>query len=224
VRGSVALIGGPERTGAAPIDTRLGTPSSTSDADLIERVAANDEAAFRELFVRYGTAARALAGRVVGQPQLAEEVVQDAFLVVWRTSDRFDQARGSLRAWLFGIVHHRAVDAVRREQAQRRRAARLRARAEVDGEAGVVSDPTDDVLDAMEGAGRHSAVREALRCLPVAQRDVLIRMYFDGLTQSQVASRRATPLGTVKSRALLGMRRLRAALADGDPSILGEIR
>ena len=208
------MIEGPERTVAVPSDTTLGASRSTSDAELIQRVAINDEAAFRELFARYGASARALAGRVVAKPQLAEEVVQDAFLAVWHTSGCFDEARGSLRAWLFGIVHHRAVDAVRREQGQRSRAAELRA--EADSEAGVAPDPSDGVIDSILVAGRANAVREALRCLPAAQRDVLVLMYFDGLTQSQIAARNATPLGTVKSRALLGMRRLRAALADGD--------
>ena len=96
--------------------------AETSDDALLLRVGAGDERAFRELFSRYGPVAHALAFRLVRQAQVAEEIVQEAFLAVWRTPERFDPARGSVRSWLMGTVHHRAVDAVRREQAQRRRA------------------------------------------------------------------------------------------------------
>jgi RNA polymerase sigma factor (sigma-70 family) len=177
------------------------------DEDLLRRVGTGDDGAFRELFARYAAAAHAMAFRLVRQGQVAEEIVQEAFLAVWRNPDRYDRTRGSFRSWLMGTVHHRAVDAVRREQAQRRRAEQAAA---VGG--GVVEDPSDEVVSAIDLPDERRRVRRALADLPAEQRDVIQRMYFDGLSQSQIAERTGLPLGTVKSRTLLGMRRLRAHL------------
>lgn len=96
--------------------------SEARDRRWIAAVAAGDEDAFRDLFARYAPIAMALARRVVRHPHLAEEIVQEAFLSVWRHPDAFDPQRGSVRSWLLAMVHHRAVDAVRREESQRRRA------------------------------------------------------------------------------------------------------
>ena len=96
--------------------------SEARDQELIRRVRRGDEDAFRRFFRRYAPSALSLARRVVQQPFLAEEIVQEAFLAVWRNPDRYDPRRGSVRAWLMGTVHHRAVDAVRLEESQRRRA------------------------------------------------------------------------------------------------------
>jgi RNA polymerase sigma factor (sigma-70 family) len=106
-----------------------------------------------------------------------------------------------------GTVHHRAVDAVRREQAQRRRSEDA-----IVFEAAVVEDPIDDVLAAIDLPGERRAVREALADLPDEQRDVIERMYFGGESQSKIAELTGVPLGTVKSRTLLAMRRLRDRL------------
>ena len=184
-------------------------PAGPRDEDLLRRVGAGDEQAFRELFSRYAAVAHALAFRFVRQAQVAEEIVQEAFLAVWRNPDRYDGDRGSVRSWLMGTVHHRAVDAVRREQAQRRRAeqaAGLGPR--------VVEDPIDDVLAAIDLPSERKLVRSALGELPDEQREVIQRMYFDGLSQSQIAERTGLPLGTVKSRTLLAMRRLRASIGE----------
>jgi RNA polymerase sigma-70 factor (ECF subfamily) len=189
---------------------RSAEPADARDEDLLVRVGAGDEHAFRELFGRYAAVAHALAFRSVRQAQLAEEIVQEAFLAVWRTPDRYDAARGSVRSWLMGTVHHRAVDAVRREQAQRRRAEQASGLGP-----GIVEDPVDDVLAAIDLPRERRLVRTALGELPEEQRDVIRRMYFDGLSQSQIAERTGLPLGTVKSRTLLAMRRLRAHLGEG---------
>jgi RNA polymerase sigma factor (sigma-70 family) len=179
------------------------------DEDLLVRVGAGDERAFRELFARYAAVANALAFRSVRQAQVAEEIVQEAFLAVWRNPERYDGSRGSVRSWLLGTVHHRAVDAVRREQAQRRRADRAAALGPR-----VAEDPTDDVLSAIDLPRERRLVRKALAELPEQQRDVIRQMYFEGRSQSQIAERTGLPLGTVKSRTLLAMRRLRAYLGD----------
>jgi RNA polymerase sigma-70 factor, ECF subfamily len=184
-------------------------PVDDEDRELVDGVRARDEASFRALFGRYAPTALSLARRVVGQPFLAEEIVQEAFLAVWRNPDAYDADRGSVRSWLMGTVHNRAVDAVRREQSQRRRAMDARGADLV-----VVPDPADDVLDELGLPEERKAVRAALDDLPEEQRRVIELMYFGGLSQSTIAARLGLPLGTVKSRTLLGMRRLRAALLE----------
>jgi RNA polymerase sigma-70 factor (ECF subfamily) len=187
----------------------VGTADPSADHDLLRRVGGGDEAAFRELFARYASLAHALAYRLVRQAHMAEEIVQEAFLAVWRHPDRYDRTRGSVRSWLLGTVHHRAVDAVRREQSQRRRADGAAALREV------VEDPAEEVVVAVDRPREQRRVREALQELPPEQADVIRMMYFDGLTQTQIAEQAGLPLGTVKSRTLLGMRRLRSRLGEG---------
>jgi RNA polymerase sigma-70 factor (ECF subfamily) len=194
---------------AAEVRVEPAEPIASRDEDLLRLVAAGDDGAFRELFARYASVAHALAFRMVRQAQVAEEIVQEAFLAVWRHTERYDRTRGSVRSWLMGTVHHRAVDAVRREQAQRRRSEEAIGR-----EPTVVDDPADDVLAAIDLPQERRAVREALADLPDEQRDVIERMYFEGQSQSQIAERTGLPLGTVKSRTLLAMRRLRDRLGD----------
>jgi RNA polymerase sigma factor (sigma-70 family) len=193
---------------------RMGSaePVGTPDEALLLRVGAGDEHAFRELFARYAAVAHALAFRLVRQAQVAEEIVQEAFLAVWRTPERYDPTRGSVRSWLMGTVHHRAVDAVRREQSQRRRADQAAALVPR-----VTEDAIDDVVSALDLPRERRLVLKALEELPDEQRDVIQRMYFDGMSQSQIAERTGLPLGTVKSRTLLAMRRLRTNLGEVAP-------
>lgn len=181
--------------------------SEQLDRELISRIRGGDEDAFKRLFGRYSPSARALAQRLVRQPNLAEEIVQETFLSIWENPDRYDSLRGSVRSWLMTTVHNRAVDAVRREEAQRRRA---------DEAAGdiviAVPDPADQVVEEVGLPQERAAILTALERLPAEQRQVIELMYFDGLTQSKIADRLQLPLGTVKSRTLLGMRRLRTSL------------
>ena len=177
------------------------------DRELLRRLRNGDEDAFRGLFGRYAPTAKALALRVVRRSHLAEEIVQEAFLAVWRHPEGYDGERGSVRSWLMGMVHHRAVDLVRREESYRRRAEES-IPAAMEQEA----DHADDVVEALGRPEERRIVRAALDELPAEQRDVLIKMYFDGLSQSQIAEATGLPLGTVKSRTLLGMRRMRATL------------
>lgn len=185
--------------------------SAARDRQLVRRIQGGDEEAFRSLFDAYGPSAMALAARVLRQAHLAEEIVQEAFLSLWLNPELYDERRGSVKAWLMTMVHHRAVDVIRREEAQRRRSDHLAAglREETD-------DPSEDVVEAVAAPAERAAVRAALEALPPEQRTVLELMYFDGLSQTQIAERTGTPLGTVKSRALLGMRRMRAELGGPD--------
>jgi RNA polymerase sigma-70 factor (ECF subfamily) len=151
----------------------------------------------------------ALARRVVGQQFLAEEIVQEAFLALWRNPDGYDEERWSVKAWLMGMVHHRAVDLVRREESHRRRAEET----PPDGTVVVPEDPAQQVVEEVGLPEERKAVRAALEDLPPEQREIIELMYFDGLSQTRIAERLSLPLGTVKSRTLLGMRKLRVALA-----------
>jgi len=199
---------GPARE-ATPRDAAVVTTDrlQVEDRELLRRLSGGDEEAFRGLFRRYGPSAVALARRISRQPFLAEEIVQEAFLAVWRNPAAYDEGRGSVRSWLMGMVHHRAVDAVRREEAQRRRAEDV-----AGSSAEEVEDPAEQVIEEVDLPQERRAVRAALGELPEEQRRVIELMYFDGLSQSKIAERLSLPLGTVKSRTLLGMRRLRGAL------------
>jgi RNA polymerase sigma factor (sigma-70 family) len=177
------------------------------DRELMGRIARADDDAFRRLFGRYAPTAMALAQRVLRQPHLAEETVQEAFLSVWKNPAAYDAQRGSVRAWLMSTVHHRAVDMVRREEAQRRRAEESVRDLDV-----APDDPAEVVVEEIGLPEERAAVRRALEDLPPEQRRVIELMYFGGRSQSQISAELGLPLGTVKSRTLLGMRRLRAAL------------
>ena len=183
--------------------------SAARDRQLVRRIEGGDEEAFRSLFASYAPFAMALAVRLVRQTQLAEEIVQEAFLTLWRNPGVFDERRGSVKAWLMTMVHHRAVDVVRREASLRRRSDEMVVRIREETE-----DPTEAVVEAVAAPGERDAVRNALRSLPDDQREVLELMYFGGLSQSQVAEKTGAPLGTVKSRALLGMRRMRSMVVE----------
>ena len=180
------------------------------DREFLRRVRAGDPdgAAFRELFRRHAGVAKTVALRVTRNDQLAEEAVQEAFLQLWRDPDRFDAARATVRRWILTLVHARAVDLVRREQAQRRRAEAAGA------EPLIVHDPADDVVAEVARPGERASVHTALESLPQAQRDVIELMYFEGVSQTGVAKALGLPLGTVKSRTLLAMRKLRSAMVE----------
>jgi RNA polymerase sigma factor (sigma-70 family) len=181
------------------------------DRDLARRVAGGDERSFRLLFRQYGPLAKALAVRIVRQPFLAEEIVQEAFLALWRDPSSYRPDRGTFRAWLMATVHHRAVDLVRREEAHRRRAETWERDAKVSPTAG---DVADEVVGAAELVRARARVRLALETLPPEQREILELMYFEGKSQSTIAQELELPLGTVKSRSLLGMRRLRSYMTE----------
>jgi RNA polymerase sigma factor (sigma-70 family) len=190
--------------GEAPVVVR--SLEDARDREQVRRVLEGDEMAFRDLFNRYGPAAKSLALRVVRQPFLAEEIVQEAFLVLWREPGAYREERGTFRAWLMSTVHHRAVDTVRREETQRKRAREERPDLERQADVG------DLVAEQKDLADSRVRVRSALGEIPPAQRQVLEMMYFEGKTQTTIAQELELPLGTVKSRTLLGMRRLRGML------------
>ena len=185
---------------------RISDLQDRRDRDLIDRVSGGDHAAFAELYRRYSPSAFGLANRILGDQTMAEEVLQEVFLSVWRRAGAFDPARGSVRSWLFAQIHHRSVDVVRREEAERRRS-----RATVEPEA--TEEDVEDVIEESWLSARREHVKSALTGLPPEQRQVIELAYYSGMTQTQVADAMGVPLGTVKSRTLAAMRRLRSVLA-----------
>ncbi len=173
----------------------------------MRRVAEADAGAFEVVYDRHSRAAFSLAYRIVGSRPAAEEAVQEAFLAVWRSAARYRPDRGSVGTWVLGIVHHRAVDVLRRTMVVERR------RDSADGieEHLVAAERTEqDVLrraDARE-------VRGALATLPDPQRQVLQLAYYGGFTQSEIATMLSCPLGTVKGRMRLGLQKLGTELGE----------
>ena len=175
-----------------------------SDEALVALVARSDDVALGELYDRYGHVAYGLALRVLRDRALAEDAVQEAFLAVWRSAERFVPERAKASTWILTLVHRRAVDLVRREE--RRRA-----------------EPLEEAGESTRGATDEAAwlhlerqrIQEALKKLPDQQREALELAYYGGFTQSELAERLGQPLGTIKSRMFAGLRTLRELLAAG---------
>src|SRR5205823_4110408 len=175
-----------------------------ADGDLLVRVAAGDAAAFELLYDRHSRAAYGLAYRILGEAGAAEDVVQEAFLTVWRQAATYGPERGTARAWLLAIVHHRAIDHVRRRGYREARQQALDAVADV-----------PDSVDTWEQArqsveGQH--VRQALEQLPPEQRRSITLAYFGGYTHDEIARLLGVPLGTVKGRLRIGLQKMRGYL------------
>jgi RNA polymerase sigma-70 factor (ECF subfamily) len=181
------------------------TAAACDDAELIARVGRRDEAAIEALYGRYGGPCFGLARRILDDPQLAEDVVQQVFLALWNGSG-YDPGRGSISTWLMSVTHHKAVDALRRESTRRKRLAGEQALLELQA-AG--PGPEDEAWLRL----RADLTRDALRNLPAEQREVLLLAYYGGYTHREIAELTGLPLGTVKSRTLAGMRRLREQLS-----------
>lgn len=168
-----------------------------------------DAEAFDQLYRRYSKAAYGLAYRLTAQQILAQDVVHDAFLALWRTPEAFDPARGPFRTFFLSLVHHRAVDTVRREERLRKRTERASNLEPLTGE-----DVAEEVVDESFLVTRRREVREALETLPPDQKKVLDLAYFHGYTQQRIAEELGIPVGTVKTRTLAAMRKLRKELTD----------
>ena len=184
------------------------TPTSydgLEDRGLIAMVTEGDGGALEALYARYGRACYGLARRILGDEQFAQDVVQEVFLTVWRDAARFDAARGGFSTWLLSMTHHKAVDAVRREESLRKRRTMSELLEPREDDGPVVHDEVWSLL-------RRERVREALKTLPEAQKQALTLAYFGGYTQREIAGLTGAPLGTVKTRMLAGMRRLRDSL------------
>ena len=172
----------------------------------MQLVRRGDAEAFELVYERHATAAFSLAYRMTGKRITAEDVVQEAFLSLWRSGARYDRTRGSVRTWVLGIVHNRAIDALRRSMVHDKR----RASDEGIQERFEARERTD-----VEAARREEAreVRAALETLPAEQCRVIELAYFGGFTHSEIAEVLEAPIGTVKGRMRLGLRKLSTELA-----------
>lgn len=180
------------------------SPAALEDAALLEQVGHGDEAALEALYGRYGRACYALARRILDDTHLAEDVVQQVFTALWKGSG-YDSRRGAVSTWLMSVTHHKAIDVLRREAPRRKRLAPEQALLEV-----AVAGPGPD--DEAWMRLRAERTREALRGLPAEQREVVLLAYYGGYTQTEIADLTGLPLGTVKSRTLTALRKLRTTL------------
>ena len=185
-----------------------GDRTRLADEDLLEAVAQGDEASFEVLYDRHGKIAWSLAFRLLGDRDAAEDLVQEAFLAVWNGAEGFSSVRGSVRTWVLGIVHHRAIDRLRQGAASRRRQEALEQVAALEPDA---PDAAEIALARVEA----SRVQHALADVPGDQLQVLRLAYYGGYTHHEVADMLSLPLGTVKSRMRLGLDRVRKNLEPG---------
>ena len=178
-----------------------------ADEELMHLVGTGDPRAFELIYDRHGAPAYSLAFRIAGERVAAEDITQEAFLSIWRTRARYDAARGSVRTWVLSVVHHRAIDGLRRNE----RHARRRASAEGIEEIHEAAQLTD--VEAIR-ADEARAVRKAVESLPTEQTRVIELGYYGGFTTSEIAEMLGTPLGTVKGRMRLGLDKLRNELGE----------
>lgn len=192
------------------------TDGHETDEALIAGLVGGRLDALDRLYDRYRTMAFSIALRITNDGSLAEDVVQDAFLGAWRNAARYAEGRGSVRTWLLSIVHHRAIDAVRR----RRPTTEL-------PETGDGAPPAEltmpDVWPEIAAGIDRDTVRTALATLSDVQREAIELAYFSGLTQVEIAEKTNTPLGTVKSRIRLGLLSMRRSIVGDEPG-LGEVQ
>jgi len=185
---------------------------SLADEDVMQLVRRGDARAFEIVYERHSAAAFSLAYRMMGTRAGAEDVTQDAFLSLWRSGARYDRARGSVRTWVLGIVHHRAIDALRRATVHDRRRA---------GDEGIEERFEATERTDVEAARREEAgvVRGALETLPSDQCQVIELAYFGGFTHTEIAEMLDAPVGTIKGRMRLGLKKMRAQLGEGQVAV-----
>jgi RNA polymerase sigma-70 factor, ECF subfamily len=178
---------------------------SLADEDLMQLVQRGDPRAFELVYDRHSGAAFSLAYRMVGRGNVAEDVVQEAFLSIWRSGARYERTRGSVRTWVLGIVHHRAIDQLRRSSVHDKR----RASDEGLEERMESGERTDAEVARREEA---ASIRSAMTTLPADQSHVIELAYFGGFTHTEIAEILGAPIGTVKGRMRLGLEKLRNQL------------
>jgi len=179
-----------------------------ADEELMVLVQEGDSEALEVLYDRHGGPAYSLAHRIMGERQAAEDVTQEAFLSVWRTSASYDAVRGSVRSWLLQIVRNRAIDALRRSSV---RGGRL----DYDDDGLLEAQESPEQTEAEVSRRERAAhVRGALKDLPRDQARVLGLAYYAGFTHSEIAELLGMPLGTVKGRMRLGLQKVRANLGE----------
>jgi RNA polymerase sigma-70 factor (ECF subfamily) len=196
-------------------------PSAASDTELIGRASEGDARALEVLYDRYSRVVYSFALRIVGDPQLAEELLQEVFFRAWQQGAAFRAARGSFVTWLLSITHNMAIDEVRK----RRRRPQRADNEEPEVALAAVQDEGQDVEEEVWLASLRTTIALALEQLPPAQREAIELAYFQGLTQREIAERLGEPLGTIKTRMRLGIQKLREQLGDqfGEMALRSEV-
>jgi RNA polymerase sigma-70 factor (ECF subfamily) len=182
--------------------------SGLDDEELMLRLAYRDLVAFRALYDRYGNLVYSAALRVVRDAQIAEDMVQEIFLRIWRKPESYVAQRGRFVTWLTSVTRNRAVDEVR----SRGRRFRHETASPEEQERELPASEQDDPALTAELSDQRRLILAALKQIPAEQREIIELAYFGGLTQQEIAERLSQPLGTVKTRIRLGMQKLRAAL------------
>ena len=184
--------------------------ATLADEDLMQLVHDGDAQAFEVIFDRHSAVAFSLAYRMCGRRSMAEDIVQETFVSLWRSGARYDRHRGSVRSWVLGAVHNRTIDAFRRET--------VRTGRDVPDEGVLERMPAREQTDTeVERRDEAQQVQSALRGLPADQRQVIELAYFGGFSHSQIAEMLKLPAGTVKGRMRLGLSKMRIALGDIAP-------
>jgi RNA polymerase sigma-70 factor, ECF subfamily len=216
--GAVAVLD-QVRRGGDPDAMNLRTPlrmrlkralRAAADDDLMPLVDEKKIEAFEVFYERHAGAAYSLAHRIVGDSKLAEDVTQEAFLSIWRSTSGYDAERGSVRSWTLGVVRNRAIDAIRRETSRRTPPLDLR------GDEALEHERSDAQTDT-QAIERDTAqrLRGAVGQLPAEQARVIELAYYGGFSQNEIARMLDLPLGTVKGRVRLGLEKIRTAHAEG---------
>jgi RNA polymerase sigma-70 factor (ECF subfamily) len=186
---------------------RRSRHSELPDEQLMALVRDGDSGAFEIVFDRHGGVAFSLAYRMCGRRALAEDIVQEAFLSLWRTGARYDPSRGSVRSWVLSAVHNRAIDAFRRESIREGKTVAD------DGLSERIEEPVR-TAEEVERRDEAREIRTALDSLPTEQRRVIELAYFGGFSHSEIAEQLGLPAGTVKGRMRLGLSKLRLVVSD----------
>jgi RNA polymerase sigma-70 factor (ECF subfamily) len=182
-----------------------------ADEDLISLVEAADAEAFATLYDRHSRAAFSLAYRMMGERQASEDLMQDAFLKVWRSASSYRAERGSVRTWILSIVHNRGIDQIRSQASRRRTQDKIEASAPR-------SQPSEAFAETLRNSQRDQ-VREALDTLPPEQLKILELAYFSGYTHVEISDLLRLPLGTVKGRMRLGLKKIRDYFESRDTAV-----
>src|ERR671910_630660 len=182
-----------------------------ADEDLISLVEAADAEAFATLYDRHSRAAFSLAYRMMGERQASEDLMQDAFLKVWRSAKSYRAERGSVRTWILSIVHNRGIDQIRSQASRRRTQEKFEASAPR-------SQPSEAFAETLRNSQRDQ-VREALDTLPPEQLKILELAYFSGYTHVELSDLLGLPLGTVKGRMRLGLKKIRDYFESRDAAV-----
>jgi RNA polymerase sigma-70 factor (ECF subfamily) len=188
----------------------MGTVTAEpSDESLVERLRDRDTDAFATLYDRHSRMAFGLAYRMLADPSSAEDVVQEAFLSLWRQAETFKPERSAARTWLLSIVHHRAIDRLRR----------VAGRELSDGALEGMPERADESIDVEHEVGvslEAAQVRTALRTLPPEQQQAIELAYFGGLSHSEIARKLDVPIGTIKGRLRIGLQKMRSILGQAN--------